>query len=211
MTGSRARSKAHVRNLHSEGLSATRGSAQGRAEMRVSRGGAPGTMLAAFTMMASAAFAFTPVSPPLSTRVVGSGRTASFHRPGVNAGATHRRPMLAAGRGPRRASLAPPLRMSSPGTSVAEGSAAPEEGGNKPTRHFTDDGFGAKPFRIVLIAGFETFNRYGRNSMAGCAQACARAALFAHSVKSRTLCALSNPCRRTARIRLRETKCSRCA
>ena len=30
---------------------------------------------------------------------------------------------------------------------------------NKPTRHFTEGENGGKPFRIVLIAGFETFNR----------------------------------------------------
>ena len=40
----------------------------------------------------------------------------------------------------------------------------PEEKGNKPTRHFTEGGNGAKPFRIVLIAGFETFNRCADDS-----------------------------------------------
>ncbi len=67
------RSKAHLGNLatHSVGLSIRQGSGADSA-MRVSRGGSPGTMLAAFTMMASAAFAFTPVSPPLFTPVVRS-------------------------------------------------------------------------------------------------------------------------------------------
>ena len=121
-------------------------------------------MLAAFTMMASAALAFSPATPPPSARMVFSSRAASFQLAGANAGATHRMP-IAAGRGPGRAHLAPPLRMSSPGTSVvdSEGFSAPEEGRNKPTRHFTDGGTGVKPFRIVLVAGFETFNRYDRN------------------------------------------------
>ena len=43
--------------------------------------------------------------------------------------------------------------------------AAASEGTGKPTRHFVEGGSGgsgdsgSKPFRIVLIAGFETFNR----------------------------------------------------
>ena len=61
----------------------------------------------------------------------------------------------------RRATIAPPLRMSS-GVESVEASGSSPATGNKPSRHFVQGNAGgssAKPFRIVLIAGFETFNR----------------------------------------------------
>jgi len=125
--------------------------------MRVNRRGrtaGAGAMLAALlALVLSGAVAFSPTSP--RGPAVGSSRHPSGH-----AMATRRMP-LATGRGSRQAKLAPLLRMSSLDTSVAAsgGFSAPEEKGNKPTRHFTEGGNGAKPFRIVLIAGFETFNR----------------------------------------------------
>ena len=66
-------------------------------------------------------------------------------------------------KGSQRAKLGPSLRMAT-GTGSVAGASAPASETNKPSRHFTDGGFtqgigGGKPFRIVLIAGFETFNR----------------------------------------------------
>ena len=60
----------------------------------------------------------------------------------------------------------PSLRMANAETGTeAPVLAAASEGTGKPTRHFVEGGSGgsggsgSKPFRIVLIAGFETFNR----------------------------------------------------
>lgn len=51
-----------------------------------------------------------------------------------------------------------PLRASAEPVGEAPAVATPDTG-NKPTRHFTAGGDAVKPFRIVLIAGFEASNR----------------------------------------------------
>jgi len=60
----------------------------------------------------------------------------------------------AAARRLRTAAAARSLRASAESVGNVPALAA-SDSGNKPTRHFTAGGDGRKPFRIVLIAGFE--------------------------------------------------------
>jgi len=112
----------------------------------------------AVALAGAPSLAFSPALVQLGRRSGGvSLRAGHAEMAAASAVRRLRMPLIATGRGAQRAALSP-LRMVAEPT-VAADAPVVDLSGNKPTRHFTEGGGAGKPFRIVLIAGFETFNR----------------------------------------------------